>query len=431
MSASSTASTGLRRHTDLVTNAGSLMATTVVTSGFGFAYWFLAARAASESAVGQASAAVSAMTLIGMIGMFGMGTLLIAELPRMPSRHWNLISTCLLVSGAAATVGGLVYLVLAHTVVPSLENALGSPLVNALLVVGVALNAVTLVLDEALVGLLAGPMQLLRNLYFAAGKLALLGVLVLLPITITGGQLLLTWVAGVVLSLALLARALRRRGLAQSPRPDLAMLRGMGRRAFDHNLLNLALFLPRAALPLVVTVALSTVDTAVFYTGYMVAAFVAMLPSNVALSLFAVASGDRAALRSKVRAGLLICFAAGIPASILCVVAAHPIMGIFGPQYAGPAGDVLALLSLAYVPVVFQQFYLAISRVLGRIRRAGIFAVVAGLVEIAAAAYGGSRGTLHELVLWLLVVFVLEGALMAPAVLRIALGREGARHPAK
>ena len=58
----------------------------------------------------------------------------------------------------------------------------------------------TLVLDEALVGLLAGPLQLMRNFWFSVIKLALLGALAVLPITLNGGHLLLTWIAGMVLS---------------------------------------------------------------------------------------------------------------------------------------------------------------------------------------------------------------------------------------
>ena len=48
----------LRGHLDLFLNAGSLMATTAITSLFGFAYWWLAARSAPAEAVGRASAAV-------------------------------------------------------------------------------------------------------------------------------------------------------------------------------------------------------------------------------------------------------------------------------------------------------------------------------------------------------------------------------------
>jgi O-antigen/teichoic acid export membrane protein len=411
----------LRGHLDLFTNAGSLMAATAVTSVLGFAFWWLAARTASPAAVGQASAAVSAMTLIGTIGMFGMGTMLISDLPRLTGRKWDLISTCLLVSGSAATVGGLAYVALAHLAVPGLRDALGSPLVTALLVFGIALNAMTLVLDEALVGLLAGPLQLLRNAYFSVIKLALLGALALLGLTLTGGQLLLTWVAGAVLSVALLSAALRRRGMIDSVRPRLALLRGRGAQTFDHNLLNLATYLPRAALPLVVTAVLSAEANAAFYTAFMVLSFLAMVPGNVALTLFAVASGDKDALRSKVRMGLLICLGLGLPASIVVALFSSTIMSVFGESYARTAGTAMSILALTYVPFVFHHFFLAISRVQGKVRGAGIFSIFAGLAELGAAWYGGSRGSLTELVGWVAVVMAVEAVLVAPIVLRVVL----------
>jgi O-antigen/teichoic acid export membrane protein len=422
--------TMLRGHLDLFTNAGSLMATTALTSLLGFAYWWVAARTASPAAVGQASAAVSAMTLIGTIGMFGMGTMLISNLPRVTGRKWDLISTCLLVSGTAATLGGLGYVALAHLAVPGLRDALGSPLVTALLVFGIALNAMTLVLDEALVGLLSGPLQLMRNAYFSVIKLALLGGLALLPLTLTGGQLLLTWVSGAVLSVALLGRALRKRGMVDSVRPRLALLRGRGAQTFDHNLLNLATYLPRAALPLVVTGVLSAEANAAFYTAFMVLSFLAMVPGNVALTLFAVASGDRDALRSKVRMGLLICLGLGLPASIFVYFFANPIMSIFGASYAASAGTAMSILALTYVPFVFHHFFLAISRVQGRVRAAGIFSIFAGIAELAAAWYGGSRGSLTELVGWVAVVMAAEAVLVAPIVLRVVLPSRAPRTPA-
>ncbi|AGZ39661.1 lipopolysaccharide biosynthesis protein [Actinoplanes friuliensis] len=413
----------LRGHLDLFLNAGSLMATTAITSLFGFAYWWLAARSASAEAVGQASAAVSAMTLIGTIGMFGMGTMLISDLSAMRSRRWQLISTCLLVAGSASTVGGLIYVTLAHLAVPGLQNALGSTPATVLLVFGIALNAMTLVLDEALVGLLQGPMQLMRNAWFSVIKLALLGLLAVLPLTLTGGQLLLTWIAGMVASVAILGRALRRKGMIDSVRPQPSLLRGRGRATFDHNLLNLATYLPRAALPLVVTAVLSAEANASFYTAFMVLSFLAMVPGNVALTLFAVASGDKAALRSKVRVGLLICLGVGFPASLVVVFAAKPIMGLFGASYAESAGTALMILGLTYLPFVFHHFFLAISRVQGRVRGAGIFSVFAGVAELVAAWYGGSRGSLTELVTWVALVMAVETVLVAPTVLRVVFAR--------
>jgi O-antigen/teichoic acid export membrane protein len=413
----------LRGHLDLFLNAGSLMATTAITSLFGVAYWWLAARIAPQAAVGQASAAVSAMTLIGTIGMFGMGTMLISDLGRLRGRKWELISTCLLVAGSAATAGGLIYVALAHLAIPGLQNALGSTPATVLLVFGIALNAMTLVLDEALVGLLQGPLQLMRNAWFSVVKLALLGGLALLPFAPTGGQLLLTWIAGMVASVAILGRTLRRKGMIDSVRPRVSLLRGRGQATFDHNLLNLATYLPRAALPLVVTAVLSAEANASFYMAFMVLSFLAMVPGNVALTLFAVASGDRAALRSKVRVGLAICFAVGFPASLVVVFAAKPIMGLFGADYAETAGTALTILALTYVPFVFHHFFLAISRVQGRVRGAGIFSVFAGVAELVAAWYGGSRGSLTELVTWVALVMAVETVLVAPTVLRVVFAR--------
>ncbi|GAA0491112.1 hypothetical protein Ade02nite_23050 [Paractinoplanes deccanensis] len=411
--------TALKGHVDLFLNAGSLIATTAITSLLGFVFWWVAARAASPEAVGQASAAVSAMTLIGTIGMFGMGTMLISDLSQLRSPKWELISTCLLVAGAVATVGGIAYVTVAQLWIPGLQEALGGRFGTVLLVVGIAINAVTLVLDEALVGLLKGPLQLMRNAWFSVIKLVLLAGLAIAPVELTGNELLLTWVAGIVLSTAVLGGALRRRRLIDSVRPRLSLLKGRGRSAFDHNLLNLSTYLPRAALPLLVTAVLSAEANASFYTAFMVLSFLAMVPGNVALTLFAVASGDRKALRSKVRVGLLICIGGGLPASLLVALLANPIMSLFGAEYAETAGDALRILALTYVPFVFLHFFMAISRVRNKVRGAGVFALFAGLAELGAAWYGGSHGGLDDLVTWFAVVMWIETICVAPTVFRV------------
>jgi O-antigen/teichoic acid export membrane protein len=423
----------VRRNGDLLSNSGSLMATSVLTSVVGFAYWWVAARSFPAEAVGSVSAAVSAMTLVGTLGMFGMGTLLLAELPKMPGRQGNLISTCVLVAGTVAAVGGILYEIVAYVLNPGLREALGSPLAAVLLLVGMALNAATLVLDEGLVGLLRGRLQLVRNAYFAVGKLLLLGVLALLPLTVNGTGLLATWVGGIVASVVLLLWTQRGRGLPSGLRPDLALLRGLRRNALDHNLLNLALFLPRTMLPLVVTAVLSTRATAAFYTAWMVLSFLAMIPGNVATTLLAVASGDRVALRGRMRMALLVSLGAGLPASLLVAVLAHPIMVTFGQGYAAAAADALSILALTFVATVIRQLFVALSRLQGRSRRATGYALLVGVAELVAAWYGAEHGGLTGLAAWLAVVFCVEGAAMAPPVLRLALARPPAaagRHAA-
>ena len=123
---------------------------------------------------------------------------------------------------------------------------------------------------------------------------------------------------------------------------------------------------------------LSAEANASFYTAFMVTSFLAMVPGNVALTLFAVASGDKAALRSKVRMGLLICMALGLPVVDRGGALRRSDHVDLRRQYADTAGAALAILALTYVPFVFHHFFLAISRVQGRVRGAGIFSVFAG-----------------------------------------------------
>jgi O-antigen/teichoic acid export membrane protein len=412
----------VKRNGDLLSNSGALMATSVMTSLLGFVYWWVAARSFPSEAVGAASAAISAMTLIGTLGMFGMGTLLISELPRAKSGQWSLISTCVLVAATVSAVGALVYVVLSLFVIHGLRASLGSPLGTVLLVVAICLNGAMLVLDEGLVGLLAGHLQLLRNAYFAVGKLVMIVILALLPVAVTGSSVLATWVAGMVLSLVFISVSLRSRG-AGPIRPRLSAIRGLARQAMDHNLLNVALFLPRICLPLVVTSVVSTRATAAFYTAWMVVAFLAMIPGSIATTLFAVASGDSAALRAKVRIGLVIALGLGIPLSSGIALLARPIMGLFGESYAATAGAALSILAPTYAAGVMRQFYVTISRLSRRTGRASFFAIVMGVVELCAAWAGGRHAGLTGLVTWLAVVMVAEGLVMAPPVLRVALAR--------
>jgi len=405
----------VRPHSDLLSNSSSLIATSAVTSVLGFAFWWVAARTASQTAVGQASAAVSAMTFLGTIAMFGLGTLLISELPRMTSGRWRLISACVLASSLVGLVGDLVYVLLAMTVVPSL--AIAPPFALVLLALGVLVTAGTLVLDEAMVGLMAGPVQLVRNLYFAGGKLAALVVLALAPVALNSSELLGVWVGAGALSVLAVAVSVRRRGIGGRMRPDFAKLHSVRRTAMDHNMLNLAMFLPQSALPLLVAIVVSARANAGFYAAWMIITVLAMIPGHFATALFAVAR-DPETLKAKVRVALLGSLAIGVPISLFVIVEREDIMGIFGSGYVGLGAAPLGILALAFIPIVFRQLYIAVSRATGRVRRATMVALVAGAVELSAAAIGGATGGVVRLSVALLCVLVLEALVMAPTVIR-------------
>src|SRR5712692_10040805 len=156
----------------ILVNAGSLVGTTAVTSMLGFVYWWLAARKFSPEAVGFASAAISAMTLLGTACILGLGTLLVGELPRQQGKEMSLISAALLLVGGVGGFFGIVFALVAPFVAVDFQPLRATLQDIALFAAGVSLTAITIVLDQALVGLLRGELQFWRNILFSVIKLA-------------------------------------------------------------------------------------------------------------------------------------------------------------------------------------------------------------------------------------------------------------------
>ena len=157
----------------LLLNAGMLGLGTLMTAILGFVYWWFAARSFSAEAVGLAAAAISLMNLLANLGEVGLGPFLMGEIGRQ-KRAGPFLTGALLASFSASIVVGLIYLAIAAFTSTQLGSIVGSSATDLFFVVACALTAVTLVLDQALVGLLRSGLQLARNVVFAASKLLLL-----------------------------------------------------------------------------------------------------------------------------------------------------------------------------------------------------------------------------------------------------------------
>jgi O-antigen/teichoic acid export membrane protein len=413
-----------RLHRDLLSNAGSLVASTGVASLLGAVYWIFAARLFDQRSVGYGSAAVSAMTLLGTIGMLGLGTLLIGELPRRSARA-GLVSAALLTCGLGALVIGLGFSVVTPRVSANFATMIGTPGRGALFAAGVAVTSVTLVFDQATIGLMRGSLQFGRNITFA-----LLKVLVLPAAAVTlhdqaGVGITASWVAGMALSLALVAIGLRLRGEPVLARPDWAVLRGLGKIAMAHNWLNLAMSLPFYLLPVLVTVVISPAANAAFYIAVMLTTFLFIVPAHLSTVLFAVVAADPGAIARKLRFALRLSFLIGIPGMVALILGAHLALGLFGKGYT-EATVPMWLITLGYPAAVPKSLYIAVCRAAGRIPRAAIVLTVCSSLELAAAAAGGAAGGLYGLSLALLAVRYAEALVTTPPVLRAAFGR--ARH---
>lgn len=411
------------RHNELLGNAISLFATSVFGSALGFFYWTVAARLFAQRAVGYGSAAVSAMTLLGTFGMFGLGTVLIGELPRRRRLRAGLVSAALFTTAGLSLVLGIGFALIAPDVSSRLANIGGTVSRVALFATGVALSAVTMVFDQATIGLLRGGLQLLRNISFAAAKLIMLPISYFYLRDVLGLGIILSWTAGTALSVLPVAIRIKCAGSRLTARPDWAVLRGLGKAAISHNWLNLAMAAPTSMIPVLVTIAVSPSANAVFYAAWMLANFLYLIPLNLSTVLFAVAVADPPAAAKKIRFTLRLSIAIGVPGMIALGFGADLALSLFGPGYAKLGTVPLLLLVAGYIPAVPRAHYVAICRARGYIVRAALLLTVAAAVELAAAAAGGKSGGLAGLSLALLAVRLIEGVVTAPTVLRAALTR--------
>jgi len=413
---------GWRRHRDLLDNAVSLLATTGLTSLLGFFYWTVATRMFSQQAVGYSSASVSAMTLLGTIGMLGLGTLLIGELPQRSATRAGLVSAALLVCALGSLILGLGFALVAPRVSSHFAVVMGTPGQEALFVAGAVVTGVTMVFDQATIGLLRGGLQLSRNIAFAIAKLVALPVAAIFLHDAFGLGITAAWVTGMALSLVVVAVWLRFNGNHVLPRPHWSILRELGWTAMAHNWLNISLAVPFTLLPVLVTVLVSPTANGAYYIASMLSAFLYVVPTHLATVLFAVVAGDPQVIAKKLRVALRLSFMIGLPGMIVLGVSAHFLLSLFGPGYASEATVPLVLLAIGYPLSVPKALYIAVCRASGKITRAAVVMTTLSALELGVAAAGAVSHGLIGMSVALLACRVVEALLLTPTVLRAAMG---------
>ncbi len=420
-----------RVNRSIVSNAGSLVGTQLVTSGLGFLFWLVAARWFSPAGVGFAAAAISAMTLLGTFGMLGLGTLLMGELPRRPHLRGPLITTALIAAGATGGCLGLVFALVAPRLSGEFLPLLSGVHITMLFALGVGLAAISLVLDSVVIGLLRGHLQLGRNAVFALAKLGALLVVGRWLGDSMGLAILMTWVLGNLLSLAVIAGLLLRTGDRAEYRPQLRLLRGLAGPALAHHLLNLAIQFPGLALPVLVTVILSAGTNAAFYVAWNVLAFLFVVPTALTNVLYAVGSAAPEGPARKMRFTLLMSLLLSLLASSLIVAGADPVLRLFGHSYAQQATWTLRILALGVFPMIVKTHYIAICRINRRLLAGGLLLLVGSFVELLAAGFGAINAGLSGLALGWVAAVCLEAVIMTPAVYRASRPAGAVRAPVR
>jgi O-antigen/teichoic acid export membrane protein len=411
--------TRLAGYRALLTNAGSMVGTTAVTSGLGFVYWWLAARLFSAESVGLAAAMISAMMLLATVSVMGLGTVLIGELPRRSTRRANLIVLAGFCAGGIGLILGASFAVLAHRIVPELSVLSHNPLWSGAFMLGVSSTALTLLLDNAFIGLLRGHLQLWRNAIQAAAKVILLLGALLIPLGWSWQSIYLAWVLSGLLSLAILIRPHYLSSFFRAAlQPEWRSFHVIGRASFSHFAFNLTLQTPTLILPLLVTTLLSAAVNASFYVAYTLAAVSFIIPAALTSVLHAIGAGQPELLSRQLRFSLKLSFLGAIAVNAVILPGAEQVLGVFGASYAQEAAWCLRIFTLSIVPVIIKTHYVAICRITNRVRN-GLWLTGAGaMLELVFAYFGGQSAGLTGLSWGWFAAMLLQAALMCGVVVK-------------
>jgi len=373
---------GQARTDSLIRNSVFIMATTVVSAAFGYAFWLLAARVCSPAIVGLTAAVTSAANIMLLLSSLGVGGSLIQSLPRQPKEtewsatFWASMGTVTLFSVALSGIG----VVMLPLISPELTLLRGAACA-AVFVVGTVTLTVGATLDYVYVAERRASYAFTRNFALGAVKVLMLGVLAL-ALGPNALRLLGAWAVAAVFGLAFgVALLVRYIGVARPPRLSVLTqtARGFRARVTGHGLIGMGAGLLPYLLPLLVTARLSAQDNAYFYTTWMLAGLVMVVAPAFSNSLFAEGMHRPEEIGALARSAFKLMGAILVPCLLIILFLGGTLLSAFGHAYTDHAEGLLRLAVLASVPDAVVQVYVGVLRVEARLSAAATLLLAIGI----------------------------------------------------
>ncbi|HYK95035.1 MAG TPA: hypothetical protein VE011_04085 [Candidatus Dormibacteraeota bacterium] len=404
---------------DFLASSTSLVLSQLLTAGVGFVFWLIASRTFSQSDVGFASAVTSGMSLVGAVGAMGLGTLLIREIPAHPGREIAIVTTSLVASAAVGGVLGLGFVLIAPLLSVDFAPLRESLITIVLVTLGASVTAASLVLDQALIGLLRSGLQLFRNVLAALLRLLLLAMFASFALASAGLGMIAPWVISTGLSLVVLALIAGRRGNLRAAYPfHWEFLGQQWLASLQHHMLNLAIQVPGWAMPIVAVTALSASSNAGFFLAWQLVGIAAFVQVAFTWILFAEASREPGSLARWGWLTLRLSIVTGVGSAVALWILGPIVLRIFGRGYSDAGTEALFALPLTVIGGVFKGQYITIQRVRGHLSSATRLVALGALIEILGGYLGATAGGLRGLGIGVAVAMGLEVLPMLPVIYR-------------
>jgi O-antigen/teichoic acid export membrane protein len=348
----------------------ALVANTAATTAIGVVYWAAAAHLYSREVVGRSSALISALVLVSSFAQLNLSNTLPRFVPTAGRAAGKLIAYSYAASSLAALIAGAAFVV----ILPRLSSqwqfmADSAPLVIAFVVAAVVWGVFSLQ-DAALLSLHRPALVPVENLVYGAGKLlVLVGVAWLLP----SDGIFLSW----VISLALTVPAVNWLIFRRFVKDQVPVTEGGGLRVGEVVHFASIDYLGTAVgqaytnlLPLLVLSTLGAAANGSFYVAWTITSGLALVAANFGSSLLVEGTTTPHRLAQLTRGVLARCVTITTAGALVLVLAARPIMSIYGPVYADRASWLLSLLAAGTIPASLVAVATSLDRIAGRVGRA-------------------------------------------------------------
>jgi O-antigen/teichoic acid export membrane protein/aminoglycoside phosphotransferase len=367
----------------LYRNGYALVASSLLTSALGLAYWVIAARAFSPAAVGVSAALISSMALLTSISQLNLTGALNRFLPRAgPAAGRFVVRSYLLALGVSA-VASVIFIAGLGLWSPRLEFLADQPELAVWFVVATMAWTIFVLQDSVLAGIRQAAWVPAENLVFSIAKIGLLFAAAAVFPTL---GIFVSWslpavVLVVPVTLLLFRRLIPAHVRQTRGREQPVGTWGVARYAAADYTAYLVWAGTIGVLPLIVLQQLGPEANAYFFVSWAIAYSLYLISSSMGMAMLAEASLEPDQLRAHQRRTIVESARLVVPGALVVTVGAPLILGLMGSSYSAEAVTLLRLLALSAVPFIVVAAHVNAARVKNRMRVVvGTFAALSGLV---------------------------------------------------
>ncbi|AKB68658.1 oligosaccharide flippase family protein [Methanosarcina mazei] len=341
-------------HDSLFKNAFFLMLSSISTAGFGFIFWFLAAKFYSASDVGIATGIMSSMTLIVNLSRFGLDYSIIRFFPTHDK--CKVFSTSTVISTLIALIFGLIFISGINSFSPEL-SFLRSPLYTLFYFISLTSSSVIFMAGIFFVAIREAEFQLYLNLIVGSRVLFVILFISLGAIGIfyaVGASFFIAFLISLVLIL--------KSGTDLKLKIDRKFLTDSFNFSAGNFLTGLFMTVPNTLLPIMILNMHLVEQAAYYYIVFGIVSLLFMIPESISTSLFVEGSNGQS-LKKTVIQSLVIIFLLLTPIALFFYLCGSLILGFIGQDYVAGGSGVFTLMIFASFFVVVNNIYFAIKRI--------------------------------------------------------------------